>query len=66
MYTIEELEKTFRIHAIRSEELNKKLIKEFKENNPGQPIPDPFNDNFSLPIALASMCAEIIKLKNVP
>ncbi len=64
MYALEELEKTFRLHAIRSEKLNKKLIKEFQENNPGEPIPDPFNDDFSLPTALAAMCTEILKLKS--
>lgn len=63
MYSIEELEKTFKLHHKRSKELNKKLIKEFKKNNPGEPIPDPFNDDFSLPEALASMCSEIIKVK---
>ncbi len=64
MYTLEELEKTFQIHHERSKELNKDLIKEWQEENPGQPIPDPFADDFSLPLALACICKEIAKLKN--
>lgn len=63
-YSIEELEQTFRIHHIRSEKLNIDLIKKFKENNPGKPVPDPFNDDFSLPLALSAICSEILKLKN--
>lgn len=63
MYSIEELEKTFRIHHERSVELNKKLIKEFQENNPGEPVPDPFRDDFSLPLALAAICEEMLRLR---
>lgn len=63
MYDIESLEKTFRLHHERSVELNKKLIKEFQENNPGEPIPDPWNDDFSLPLALAAICRELQELR---
>lgn len=65
MYDLESLEKTFLIHHERSIELNKKLIKEFQENNPGEPIPDPFADDFSLPLALAHICREIINLREI-
>jgi len=63
MYEIAELEKTFKEHHKRSVKLNKKLIKDFKANNPGEPIPDPFNDDFSLPLALAAICKSIQDLK---
>jgi hypothetical protein len=62
MYEIQELEKTFKEHHKKSVKLNKKLIKQFQENNPGEPIPDPFNDDFSLPLALAAICKEILHL----
>lgn len=62
MYELDVLIKTFRLHHERSVELNKKLIREFQENNPGEPIPDPFNDDFSLPLALEAICKEIDKL----
>jgi len=65
MYSIEELEKTFKLHHEKSAEVNKKLRKEFQKNNPGEPIPDPFNDDFSLPLALESMCKEISFLKSL-
>lgn len=63
MYDIESLEKTFVLHHERSVELNKKLIAEFVENNPGEPIPDPWNDDFSLPLALAAICRELVALR---
>jgi len=63
MYSIEDLAKTFKLHHVRSEKLNKKLIKEFKEKNPGEPIPDPFNDDFSLPLALESICHALLELR---
>lgn len=63
MYEIETLLKTFRLHHERSEKLNKKLIKDFQKDNPGKPVPDPFNDDFSLPLALESICREILELK---
>ena len=62
-YSIEELHKTFIKHAKRSKKLNKKLIQEFIENNPGEPIPDPFNDDFSLPYALAAICEELLLIR---
>lgn len=63
MYSIEELEKTFLLHHERSVELNKKLVREFQEENPGEPIPDPFRDDFSLPLALQAMCVAIRDLR---
>ena len=65
MYSIEELVKTFSLHHQRSIELNKQLIEQFKENHPGEPVPDPFNDDFSLPLALKTICEEIVQLKQL-
>ncbi len=64
MYNIEDLVDIFVLHHQRSTDLNKKLIDQFKENNPGEPIPDPFNDDFSLPLALSAICKEILHLKS--
>ena len=63
MYSIEELEKTFLLHHKRAEKFNKELIKEFQENNPEEPLPDLFNDDFSLPLALAAICKEILQAR---
>lgn len=63
MYDLDTLIKTFALHHENSVELNKKLIREFQENNPGDPTPDPFNDDFSLPLALAAICKEILHIK---
>lgn len=65
MYDLESLEKTFLLHHERSQELNKDLIREFQENNPGKPIPDPFADDFSLPLALAHICRELLYLRKI-
>lgn len=64
-YDLQTLKDTFLLHHERSKELNKKLIKEFQENNPGEPIPAPFNDEFSLPLALAALCEEILRLRDL-
>lgn len=62
-YKIEQLVETFKKHHERSAVLNKQLIEQFVMENPGKPIPDPFNDDFSLPLALACICEEIVELK---
>jgi len=64
MYTIEELQKTFLIHEKKSKEMNEKMLKEHKENYPDEPIPDFYLEEFSLPAAMASICSEILSLKN--
>lgn len=63
-YSIDNLIKAFEEHHWKSLELNKKLAKKFQENNPGEPIPDAFTDDFSLPLALKSICQEIKNLKD--
>jgi len=63
MYDLDSLIEIFQLHHARSEKLNKKLIREFQEKNPGEPVPDPFNDDFSLPLALEAICREIVELK---
>jgi hypothetical protein len=63
MYGIEELEKTFLLHHERAVVLKTALIKEFQDINPGVPIPDAFNDDFSLPLALHAMCVEFTQIR---
>jgi hypothetical protein len=63
VYELEHLLDKFKEHAIKAEENNKRLAAEFLENNPGEPLPDHFTDDFNLCTALASICHEILMLK---
>ncbi len=58
-YSIKELIEVFYDHAVRVEENRLQWIRDFKENNPNQPLPDEMKDTFSISKALASMCTEI-------
>lgn len=62
-YSMQEFIKIFAEHAVKGRESNVKLLKDFIENNPNEPIPEWFLDDFSLPIALKSICLEILALK---
>jgi hypothetical protein len=62
-YTLEFLIKTFSEHSLKFREGQKKLIRDFKENNPNDPLPDYSLDDFDLPKALVSICEEISNLK---
>ena len=64
MYKLQYLIDKFRDHDKRAQEQNKRLIKQFMENSPGQPLPEHFMDDFSLPMALASICSELLAIKN--
>lgn len=64
-YSMAFLEKKFDQHAIEAKKMNDHLIVMFKENNPGEPLPDHFKDDFSLPSALASICKEILRLEEL-
>ncbi len=64
MYELNELFATFIDHSQKAEQFNKKLITDFLENNPDSELPDHFKDDFSLPMALASICHEILMIKN--
>lgn len=62
-YTIEELVVTFKDHAQRAAKHNKEIIKGFKKNYPGEPLPEHMKEDFMLPTALACICEEIVKLQ---
>ncbi len=64
-YSLESLAEIFAVHAIKAKKINEDLIREFKENNPGEPLPDHFQDDFNLPLALSRICKEILELKNM-
>lgn len=62
--TLEELIKTFTDHEKQAHKSDQERIKQFKEDYPEEPLPDHFKERFMLPMALAFMCSEILKLKN--
>jgi len=64
MYKIEELVDKFVEHARTAEKNQKDLLAQFKVNNPGKPLPEHLQDDFNLPLALASMCSLLLHLKN--
>lgn len=63
-YSIEALHKTFLDHAAKSKISTQRHKQMWIDQNPREPVPDHFNDDFSLPEALAAMCAEIISLRD--
>lgn len=63
MYTIEFLIEKFAEHTIKAKEINEECIKNFKEENPDQPLPDHMLDDFSITEALHCMCREILNLR---
>jgi hypothetical protein len=63
-YTVEDLVKIFSEHMISAQNHQKKLISDFIENNPGDPIPENLTDSFNLALALKCMCEEIVRLKD--
>ena len=63
MYGIEKLVQTFLYHGRRSEIENKRIIAEFLENYPDEPLPDHFKEKFNIAFALASICSQLLKLK---
>jgi hypothetical protein len=64
MYSLEELIKTFKEHAIQARKNNEELLKQFIENNPGAPIPEWCTQEFCISTALAAMCEEILHIRN--
>lgn len=63
-YSIEKLYEAFLDHSLKSGISNQHQKQMWIEMNPGEPVPDHFNDDFSLPEALAVMCAEIIRIRD--
>ena len=63
-YKLEYLIDVFYKHAVQAEKNRQEMIKSFKENYPGEPLPDHMNDDFNLPKALSSICSQILKLRD--
>jgi len=63
MYNLEELITTFQKNSILAREENNKAINLFKENSPGEPLPEWFTREFCINKALSAMCQEILDLK---
>jgi len=61
---MEKLRLTFLDHASESKKCKESDIINFKENYPDEPLPEHLINAFSLPTALAVMCAEIIRLRD--
>lgn len=53
----------FAKHEIEGEKMNQKLLRQFKENNPGVKPPKWFTDGFNVSSALKLMCEEIQSIK---
>jgi hypothetical protein len=62
-YSIEELIKTFEQHTCKAEENQKELVKSFKENNPGKPLPHLLKDSFNICRAFLTFSREIKDIK---
>lgn len=63
MYDLENLIKKFIEHGKILDQNQKELIDSFVKNNPGQPLSDYLKDDFNLPLALVSICSELLALK---
>lgn len=63
-YTIKYLVELFAEHSIKAEKNNEKTIEMFKENNPGEPLPEHMQDDFNICDAFCAICKEILELKN--
>ncbi len=64
MDEIEDLLETFKQHSRIARRHQDKLLRDFKKNYPAESTPDHFKKPFDLPAALATMCKEILRLKN--
>lgn len=63
-YSVSELIKTFEKHAEQSKEHQKELKEKYLENFPNQDLPDHFNYDFEISLALQSICIEIQNIKD--
>lgn len=62
-YQLENLIVKFIDHANKADKSQSVLIAQFIENNPNEPLPEWFKDDFNLPMALCSICSELLNLK---
>lgn len=58
-YSIENLIDTFKEHHIKFRKNEQKLLKQFKEDYPEEPIPEEYMCDFSVALALFSICKSI-------
>ena len=63
MYKLEFLLDTFLKHAEKHAKEDADMRKRFKADSPNEPIPDYLADEFNLPMALATICYDIKKIK---
>ncbi len=62
-YELDYLSTKFQDDAVSSEKHKEEMIARWKESYPGEKLPDSFNDDFSLPIALKSVVDELVELR---
>lgn len=63
LYELEYLIEKFGEHGKITAQNQTDLIDSFIRFNPGQPLPNHVTDNFNMPLALASICSELLALK---
>lgn len=63
MYEIKDLLQIFLNHAAEHETMKEEVAIQFRKNFPDCAIPKYMKEEFSLPLALASICEAILKLK---
>jgi hypothetical protein len=63
-YSIESLVDFFGKYAKISDEIQKKNIRDFQDNDPDSEIPEYLQFDFNINLALQSICKEIVVLSN--
>jgi len=63
MYSLEKMVDKFTHHAKIADKYNKELIEKFIKDYPDVPLPQHFSEDFSLPLALACICSEVLEIK---
>lgn len=63
MYDLESMLAKFIEHGKIANQNHIEWIETFAKNNPGEPLPDHLSDPLNLPLVLASICSELLALK---
>ena len=63
VYKLPDLVNKFSDHAKEFEKSRGDQKKTFLEEYPNEPLPEYFKDDFNLPLAMATICAELLRLK---
>ncbi len=63
MYKLDYLRDMFLKHAEKLDKDNREIRRKFKEDSPNEALPDYLSDEFSFPMALATICHEIENIK---